>query len=297
VGAKSDIEWTSSTWSPVRGCTRVSPGCQACYAERLAGRFSGPGQPYDGFARGRKEDYNGGSGLPRTNGQWRWTGEVRVIPEHIAIPLHWKRPRKIFVNSMSDTFHEKLSHEEIATLFGVMAACPQHTFQVLTKRPQRMHKWFAWVKRAAIRGVTPADIIHFFAKLDLPNERSLAYASSRPVWPLPNVWLGTSVEDQPRADERIPWLVKTPAAVRFLSVEPLLGPVDLTRWLGPDINLVIVGSESGHGARRMELAWVRSIRDQCVAAGVKLFIKQFSTPAGKKLSLPVLDGRQWKEMP
>lgn len=284
MGNKTGIEWTDATWNPVRGCSRVSPGCKHCYAERVAARFCGPGQPYEGLAF-RKVTVDG---YGEDHMEPRWTGEVRLIPEHLADPLRWKRPRRIFVNSMSDLFHEKLSNEEIAAVFGVMAAAPQHTFQVLTKRPEGMREFFRWME-----GWGYSDY-----RLD-------GYLADGGAWPLPNVWLGVSVENQHYADERIPILLDTPAAIRFVSAEPLLGPVDLlySAWNGAEslremagIDWVIVGAESGPGARPMQEDWARSIRDQCAAAGVAFFLKQFAEN-GRKVHLPVLDGRQHVEWP
>src|SRR5690606_22560010 len=178
------IEWTQGTWNPVSGCTRVSPGCDNCYAMRQAHRFSGNCQPYEGLTTIRR-------------GKVDWTGSVRFVPEMLEVPLQ-RKPTTWFVNSMSDLFHESLTNEQIASAFGGMAATPQHTYQILTKRPKRMREWFGW----------------------LDGRR-----------PLHNVWLGVSCEDQARADERIPHLLSTPAAVRFVSAEPLLGPIALRAWM------------------------------------------------------------------
>lgn len=287
----SKIEWTDATWNPVRGCSRVSEGCRNCYAERLAARFSGPGL----WAEGLAENTPGGP---------RWTGRVELAPAaKLAEPLHWRKARRVFVNSTSDLFHEGLSNEEIAAVFGVMAACPQHTFQVLTKRPERMREWFRWV--AGGRGSPPA-----LRCVDLAgNPLGAAINGACMYWPLPNVWLGVSVEDQATADERIPLLLDTPAAVRFVSAEPLLGPLDLSPWLmarderdrrqgaaywaftrsarakppsladpaayAPSLDWVITGGESGPGARPMHPDWARGLRDQCAAADVSFFMKQW----------------------
>lgn len=258
---KTAIEWTDATWNPVTGCTKVSPGCDHCYAETLAERFRGtPGHPYEnGF-------------------------DLTLRPERLTQPLRWTRPRRIFVNSMSDLFHDDIPDDFIAKVFAVMALAPQHTFQVLTKRHGRMrsllnHPDFkVWVALAAMEH----DVV-----LSGP-------------WPLPNVWLGVSVEDQQRADLRIPALLETSAAVRWLSMEPLLGPVDLTgiNWrrgsithldvlngrygvpalwqqkTDKRIDWVVVGGESGHGARPMHPDWALSLRDQCVEAGVPYLFKQ-----------------------
>jgi protein gp37 len=228
--ADTTIQWTDAVWNPVRGCTILSPGCTNCYAMRQAHRFSGQGKPYEGLTRSRAKDGP------------VWTGDVRLVREHLAVPLGWKNPKRIFVNSMSDLFHEGLTDDEICEVFEVMARTPQHTFQILTKRPERM----------------PAIASRFN---------------------LPNVWLGTSVEDQVRADERIPHLLATPAAIRFLSCEPLLGPLDLRPFLAhePDGKWVIVGGESGPNARPFELDWGRSIVEQTRAAGVACFVKQLGS--------------------
>lgn len=257
MGDKTGIEWTDATWNPVRGCSKVSDGCKHCYAETVAARFSGPGQPYEGTI---------------TNG--RWNGTIRAAMDHLQDPLHWRRPRRIFVNSMSDLFHEEIPAEVLGSIFHVMAEAKQHTFQVLTKRPERMVQWF--------------------------NEPFANRFGS-----LPNVWLGVSVENQQAADERIPLLLQTPAAVRFLSCEPLLGAIDLSAWLpqvnscqntitdpdgkdayrrminaaarriGPTIDWVIAGGESGSGARPMHPEWARKLRDQCYRAFVPFFFKQW----------------------
>ncbi|HEX2677839.1 MAG TPA: DUF5131 family protein, partial [Polyangiales bacterium] len=239
--AESSIEWTDATWNPVRGCARVSPGCENCYAERVAARFGAPGQPYEGLVSYKSRV----SGLRYTNpkaaGSWtapRWNGNARFVPEMLDAPLRWKKPRRIFVNSMSDLFHDDITNEQIAAVFGVMAACPQHTFQVLTKRPARMKAWFDKVREI---GATVAAKLPRVQTSDPQRYTKLFIADQAEgilqralwgcelevtppfAWPLPNVWLGVSAEDQQRADERIPLLLQTPAAVRFVSAEPLLG--------------------------------------------------------------------------
>ena len=282
----SNIEWTDATWNPVVGCRRVSPGCEHCYAETMAGRLAHMGQRR--YLDVVKLD---DKGLPRG----RWNGTFREVPEQLAAPLRWRKPRRVFVNSMSDLFGEGVSDEWIAAVFGVMAATPQHTYQILTKRAERMAQWFADEKSYDIPQAACAalDRIGF--------ERGCGSAFDPDAWPIPNVHIGVSVEDQPRADERIPHLLRVPAAVRFLSVEPMLGPVDLTRvllkkspdlgadvtfdalqgWYGgaeqgkrTSISWVIVGGESGPGARPCDVAWIRSIVAQCKAAGVPCFVKQ-----------------------
>lgn len=270
MGRKTEIQWTDATWNCVRGCTRVSPGCEHCYAERFAARFSGVGHPWAGFA-GR-----------RSSGEPKWTGEVALIPTMLTLPLRWRRPRRIFVNSMSDLFHEALTDDRLDRMFAVMALCPQHQFQVLTKRPERM---------LAYCSAPPTDL---FGRLN-EAARSVSRDSSVAVlptqrhgmvpggWPLANVWLGVSVEDQRRTTERLPVLLATPAAVRFLSCEPLLGPISLGEavpdwWETAQQPLwVIVGGESGPHARGCKVAWIRDLIGQCRDAGVPCFVKQLGS--------------------
>lgn len=326
MGDKSSIEWTDATWNPVVGCSRVSEGCRHCYAEVMAARLREMGQSrYAGLTTG-------------TGQKARWTGEVRLVPEALALPLRWKRPRRIFVNSMSDLFHESLSNETIAAVFGVMAAAPQHTFQLLTKRPERASRWFGWL--TGLRGptghVAPCDPVMGCmmraADRGLVAEMTAANQLSAPPWPLPNVWLGVSVEDQKAADERIPHLLQCPAAVRWISAEPLLGPVDFTppKWRGSNvdqddwlqaIDWVVVGGESGPGARPMLPTWARGIRDACICRTdmgrpwpLPFLFKQWGAWAphvadgsprsmlpmecvGKKAAGRELDGRTWDEFP
>lgn len=292
MSLETSIEWTDATWNPVTGCTKVSAGCKHCYAETVAGRFWAKQYP------------------PNADGSPRRFTDVRCHPERLEEPLRWRKPRRVFVNSMSDLFHEDVPDEFIAAVFGVMAACPQHTFQALTKRPERMLEWFRqsaldvidpgrphyWLRHSAAAYLgdgSEADLDRWCDRLwDLGGPEADA------PWPLPNVWLGVSCEDQPRADERIPLLLQTPAAVRFVSLEPLLGPITL-RFLQPGdppteidalagthgvlrphrgtcdrLNWVIVGGESGPGARPCDLAWIRSIVQQCREAGAACFVKQ-----------------------
>lgn len=299
---KSKIEWTDRTWNPTVGCARVSPGCENCYAENQAARVV-----LMSAAQGRESVY-----LPVVDVERRrWNRACVTVPGRLEDPLRWKKPAMVFVNSMSDLFHPSVPFEFIAAVFGVAAACPQHTFQILTKRPQRMREFFAWLggRRAALREC------FLRASTYIPDDGAWkrwvdqgrqAYDCGFP-WPLPNVWLGVSVEDQQRADERIPVLLECPAAVRFLSCEPLLGEVDinatndvLCRCYGcmsmltqyPEspslrrIDWVIVGGESGPGARECDLAWVRSIVEQCAAADVPVFVKQLGakpTVAGRRV--------------
>lgn len=261
------IEWTDATWNPITGCTLVSEGCRHCYAARLAAT--------------RLKNEPSRRGLARLNaaGEAKFTGEVRFNEQWLEQPLRWRKPRMIFVCAHGDLFHENVPDEWIDRVFAVMAFCPHHTFQVLTKRPERARDY-------ASDPAAPGPRVHLGR------------------WPLPNVWIGTSIEDQATADERIPHLLATPAAVRFVSAEPLLGPVDLTEWLHDSdcdgqpledaydmclcrfnaaggfpsedrIDWVIVGGESGPGARPMHPDWARALRDQCAAAGVPFFFKQW----------------------
>ena len=268
---KTAIGWTDETWNPVRGCSRVSEGCRHCYAEQQAARIvrMGRGEPtaYDGLVK-------------LVNGEPRWTGVVRLVPERLADPLRWRAPRRIFVNSMSDLFHESLTNEQIAAVFGVMATCPQHTFQVLTKRARRMREWFEWFREqcggAHDMGTETETLLDFVAE-EAPDDDVLGNRIYRgQPWPLPNVWLGVSTENQETYIERVRHLQFIPAAVHFISAEPLLGPIDMSadcinpKWL----DWVIDGCESGPGARPADAAWFASLEEQCRAAGVAYFHKQ-----------------------
>jgi len=289
VSGPTSIEWTDATWNPVRGCSRISPGCENCYAEKIAARFSDPGMWGHGYAdRG-----------PRGG---RWTRRVSLLGQDaLELPMRWREPRRVFVNSTSDLFHEGLTNEEIAAVFGVMAQTPRHTYQVLTKRARRMREWFEWIDNfERVFGPPPAEV----ATIEAVNRGAEIDQVVRP-WPLPNVWIGVSAEDQQRANERIPELLRVPAAVRFVSYEPALGPVDFAdipdpedarailkplcglRWVstgrgmflrpaskGPTIDWIIVGGESGPGARPFDVAWARSVIAQCRDAGVACFMKQ-----------------------
>jgi protein gp37 len=266
--------------------------------------------PYEGLARIGK------------NGP-RWTGVVRMVPEHLADPLRWKRPRRVFVNSMSDLFHEGLTNEEIAAVFGVMAAAPKHTFQVLTKRPARMRDWFRWIANqptaTAAPWISPNGVMRLCLSriattVDGPWSVFSRWAKAASIqWPLPNVWIGTSVEDQATADERIPLLLETPAAIRWVSYEPALAELDLRpSWIaGYDysggfkvsatkLDWLVCGGESGPGARGFDLAWAESIVAQCKAAGMAVFVKQLGALAHdsvERLSLKDRKGGDWNEWP
>lgn len=284
MGDKTGIEWTTSTWNPVSGCSKASQGCKHCYAETIFHR------PYPG------RDFT----------------DVRTHADRLGQPLKWKAPRRVFVNSMSDLFHEDVPFDFIDQVFAVMAIAPHHKFQILTKRPWRMLHYLTRLHRpdalmlprqladAGFRPVTAAWVnIHaaMVGMFERVPMRALNAASDWQdnhypdgdgfirCWPLPNVWLGVSVEDQETADERIPLLLRTPAAVRFVSAEPLLGPVDFrfTNGLvhGVDaadylLGWVIVGGESGPKARPCDVEWIRDIVRQCQAEKVPVFVKQDS---------------------
>ena len=260
---KSAIEWTDATWNPVTGCTKVSPGCAHCYAERFAERFRGvPGHPFEqGF-------------------------DIKLWPERLTLPLRWKEPRRIFVNSMSDLFHEAIPDHFIEKIFEVMTHANQHVFQVLTKRAERMATW------------TRAKFSSRDASTRLPGREQ---ENGHHPWPV-HIWLGVSVENQ-RFTSRIRYLKQTPALVRFLSVEPLLSPVNLESSMLDGIHWVIVGGESGPRARPVKREWVSKICEQCETHQVPFFFKQWGAydpsgkRVGKKVAGRVLDGRTWDEMP
>lgn len=304
--AKSDIEWTDDTWNPTRGCKVKSAGCANCYAMRMAGRFSKPGKPFEGLVTIGK------------NKRAIWNGEARLVPHMLAIPLSWKKPRRVFVNSMSDLFYEGFTNEEIAAVYGVMAACPHITFQVLTKRAERLPDWYEWVRTQTVGGQLrrPGSVCVEHADNQLPEEwrhrfRCGHWRNTPIQWPLRNVWLGVSVENQDAANERIPFLLDTPAAIRFLSCEPLLGPLNLDEYFDPcsvpcgeepwpDLDWLIAGCESGPGARHADPQWFRDLRDLCAREGVPFFLKQgkpgdgiastYSVAGNEVASLPELDG-------
>lgn len=312
---KTGIEWTDATWNPIVGCSIVSKGCTNCYAMQVAHRME------------RIFDATLDPTTPNIPHRYRaltqpskagpvWTGRINIAPDHIITqPLRWTRPRRIFVNSMSDLFHENVSTDWIDKIFAVMALTPQHTYQILTKRPERMAEY---LRKSSARTSAIAE-----ATIEMPGTADLVWENVEDTadlknWPLPNVWLGVSVEDQETANERIPWLLNTTAAIRFVSCEPLLEPVDLGRiclvkqkagsdragihinalagkyvesgleYTGewdvnttleelPQLKLdwVIVGGESGKDARPMHPDWARAIRDQCAEADVPFFFKQW----------------------
>ncbi len=261
------ISWCSKTWNLTAGCTKVSEGCRNCYAARLVA------------TRLRHLPHNEYLAEKTASG-YDWTGPVNLRPEKLEEPLRWRKPEIVFVDSQSDLFHEKVPFQFIDRVFDVMATCRRHTFLVLTKRPERMQEFVTdW------------------------NDR---YLPGRAVaMKLPNVHLGVSVENQQAADERIPLLLQTPAAVRWISAEPLIGPIHL----GPEnchvpdasmvdrtIDWIVVGCESGPGARPCDPDWIRHLRDQASAGGSKFYLKQMMV-GGKLVHLPELDGRQHTEVP
>lgn len=331
----TSIEWTQrpgtigKTWNVCRGCSYKSPGCKNCYAARIAGRFSGPGQPFEGLVtiRPRKD---GGTRHPETGTQVLgskafWNGEVRFVLEKLLDPLRWKKPATIFGNSMSDMFHEGFTNDQISAMYGVAYLCDRHTFQFLTKRPERRRQWFVWVleQANATRAMTVGDFCAQTLLEQFPigskerklitkaREKRMSSGQTETIgaWPLPNVWEGTSVESDDYTS-RIHELLATPATVRFLSLEPLLGSVDLVPFLDPSgvcehhpsnpcefclrsiiwrgratkpgdpvisdptIDWVIIGCESGPGMRACETRWIRQIIEDCTLYGVRRFLKQ-----------------------
>jgi len=325
----TSIEWTDATWNPVTGCSVVSPGCTNCYAMKLAGtRLRNTAS-----RRGLTRDSKAGP---------VWTGEVRLNEEWLDQPLRWRRPRKIFVCAHGDLFAENVPDEWIDRVFAVMALAPQHTFQVLTKRAKRMREYLTRPYRAGQftsiledgRAIdTPAAHVRTHAAMCdlLPkapaaalNRASAWQARHNPgddgfirFWPLPNVWLGVSAEDHARAAERVPELLATPAAVHFVSAEPLLGQINF-HWMymagtngldalsgeteeretgrllpGPKLDWIIVGGESGQDARPMHPAWARSIRDQCAAHSVPFFFKQWGAWAWSPDTMNFAEGEAW----
>lgn len=288
------IEWADRVWNPVTGCTKVSQGCKHCYAETIANRFFARQYPAiedeRDFGRG-KEPYL----RPRV------FTDVATHADRLDAPLRWRKPSRIFVNSMSDLFHEDVPDEFIAAVFGIMASCPQHTFLILTKRPERARSWFAALASAAAL-VSDGDGEVRWCIKHLDQHITRSFHCVLPAWPLPNVHLGVSVEDQATADQRIPILLQTPAAVRWVSYEPALGPVDFTdivvgrgsgsehhinalsmeddnieddeEYSGACLDWLVVGGESGPKARPCRVEWVRAAVDQCRDAVVPVFTKQ-----------------------
>lgn len=260
----SKIEWTEKTWNPIVGCSIVSPGCKHCYAMIMAHRLAAMGvKHYAGLTE-------------VVNGHVVWTGKMARAPDKILTePLRRTKPTTYFVNSMGDLFHESIPDAWIDEVFAVMALAQTHTFQVLTKRSARMREYFERIEGAGVR-----------MNASLRKRFGLKYRLSEWQWPLPNVWIGVSAERQSEANLRIPDLLQTPAAVRFVSAEPLLGPINLQEAciyfiergepepLTRKIDWLICGGESGPGSRPMHPDWARGLRDECVASEVAFFFKQ-----------------------
>lgn len=299
----SHIEWTDATWNPVTGCSIVSPGCTNCYAM--------------GLAATRLKHHPSRKGLTReVNGNHVWTGQVRFNEQWIRQPLTWRRPRMIFVCAHGDLFHEDVPFEWVDRVFAVMALSPQHTFQVLTKRAARARAYLTSFELDGHSHLARRGVNRFTCGVLEVNPR---------IWPLTNVWLGVSVERQQEADARIPDLLATPAAVRFVSAEPLLGPIDFNlrvgeRWHknaltgsfggiglpaanstdrdhlnGNRLDWIIVGGESGDGARPMHPDWARSIRDQCITSGTPYFFKQWGAWLPSNDDVNFADGNEWAD--
>lgn len=287
----TSIQWTDKVWNCVRGCSRVSPGCDHCYAIRQAVRSDRPDGAYEGLTA-------------RRGGRLDWSGVARFIPAKLNEPLRWRKPAKIFVNSMSDLFHHSIDDADLDQIFAIMLICclhetrGGHTFQVLTKRPKRMQ---AYLTDPATQGRVADAAGHLMERGDSWSDL-IGFRKEKLSHPL--IWLGVSAEDQKSADERIPLLLGTPAAVRWVSYEPALGAVDFTEplilerwadgsyhaWSGvvqPSLQWIVVGGESGPGARPFEMAWARSTVAQCKAAGVACFVKQLG-------AVPIEPEEEWR---
>lgn len=341
------IEWSDATWSPIIGCDRVSPGCDNCYAVTSAYiRANNPNPKVAAAFEGLTH---------RTSGGLDWTGRVNLLSDRLMQPLRWRKPRKIFVNSQSDLFHDAVPDEFIAQILAVMALTPWHTYLVLTKRHGRMRSFLAnppksdngeyetsvgwlpgagakWMVADALEGISQSPDV----RLTEEQWALVKRPGARLEWPLPNLWLGVSIENQKWADIRLPALAATPAAVRWASIEPLLGPIDLgvddphvghdsdtihgdphqricldcsdpdngievpywRRDPQPDLlDWVVVGGESGPGARRMDLAWARDLRDQCARAKVPFFFKQLGSALARELGCTDRKGGTPSEWP
>lgn len=336
MGRNSKIQWCDDTWNPIVGCSLVSPGCTNCYAMRFARRHDLNAQKSGGaFA----PQYIGTTKV--MNGRPVWTGKVGRAPaDLLTAPLRWRKPKRVFVNSMGDLFHESIPDAWIDKVFAVMVLAPQHTFQVLTKRAERMREYCSSAESLGRLLSLTNFLLQSAGNIEVKYKPDGLNGLV-----LPNVFLGVSAERQKEADDRIPHLLATPAALRFVSCEPLLGPIDLARYLDghedngvdfsrepgsvvgaclgwtPPLDWVIAGGESGPNARTMHPDWARSIRDQCAAADIPFFFKQWGQFAwkgqidsdGKKFVFPhdcegcqslgkkragrLLDGREWNEFP
>lgn len=282
MGDKTGIQWTDATWNIVRGCGRVSKGCENCYAEVVAHRFSGPGKPFEGLT------------VVGKNGP-RWNNKVKLVPEKLDQPLRWTRKRMIFVNSVSDLFHKDIPFEYIAATYGVMAEAKKHVFQILTKRPERAVLFFDWLKAKALSegksevGVCVEEAAKRTKRTEMPK-------ANYPKWPLENVWLGVSTEDQPTADKRIPVLQKLPASIRWVSYEPALEAVNFGPWIN-QIDWIVVGGESGKKARPFHWKWAEDVVLSCANTLTKVFVKQMgSKPDMTGAGVPKLKSYKGGEM-
>lgn len=277
------MKWWDKSWNTLIGCSHASSGCSNCYGERLAATRLRHLPTY---------------GLVVQSDKPRWNGKVLDLTDRLGDPLRWRKPQRIFVNDMGDTFHPEVSFTYITAMFGVMAACPQHTFMLLTKRPERMLEFYRWVEKREMEGRSMFcddspewriwQMLHVSARrkgVKVPSHHGGG-------WPLPNVWVGTTCEDQTRAEERIPFLIQVPAVVRFLSLEPLLGDINIglmgtqpSTWMNgqqyrmvhQDIHWAITGGESGPRARQCAREWLVNIVRQCHEAGTPCFVKQLGS--------------------
>ena len=265
MGSTSSIEWTDATWNPTRGCRKVTKECENCYAMAVAHRFSAPGMPYEGLTR-------------KIGGRAQWTGQARFIPEALELPLTWSKPRHIFVDSMSDLFHEDISDLNIAEVLGVAVAAVHlrgHKFTILTKRPERMRELLLTEEFWA-QVNSHADMIVMDRVDPLNRRRNDARATLDyygPENPPPGIWLGVSVGDQATADARREALRATPATIKLVSYEPAIGPIDWAGW--EFVHQIISGGESSPNARPSHPSWHRAARDFCAAHGVAYFFKQW----------------------
>jgi protein gp37 len=317
--------YKGETWNPIIGCSKVSAGCENCYAERMAVRLSGIEKTaYYSMVTCRTAHT-----LPTA-----WTGRTELIQSQLTKPMKWKKPRVVFVCSMGDLFHENTSFEDIDQIFATMASCQQHIFILLTKRAGKMHQWFNWKDTSwKNEGMQGNERIRYYAWMN--HGKEIEYEDWK--WPLPNVWLGVTAENQETANERLPYLIKIPAAIKLVSVEPMLGPLNISMWMATGwteppyddvINWVICGGESGPGSRPMHPDWVRSLRYQCKEAEVPFFFKQWGEwmpmdqvndeqffaskeskevgygytsntvfKVGKKAAGNLLDGERWEQYP
>ncbi|MHB1419524.1 MAG: DUF5131 family protein [Bacillota bacterium] len=311
---KTNIEWTEYSWNPVVGCSKVSDGCTHCYAEKMAWRLSNAA-----FAHGASESLMKYVDVVDNHGHWN--GQIRIDEAKLGEPLRWKKPRRVFVNSMGDLFHESVPDEFIARVWWVMGQCAGyldpsryrgHIFIILTKRPQRMKEWIeGWADQE-----TRKRLIESFGEV-------YDWMNGPRYWPamIDNVWLGVTAENQEMADQRIPILLQTQAAVRFVSIEPILGPVDLNhiqvnsavsidalrgirhvveykehQFPYPKIDWIVTGAESGPYRRLANILWFRNLRDQCMAADIPFFLKQMEIN-DKLVKMPELEGQSWAQFP